>query len=129
MQKKIIPAILCLLMLCACAETQFAAHVAKNVPEGAQARQKQQQGNFKVGNPYKVDGQWNTPKETYKFTETGIASWYGPGFHGKRTANGEKFDSNELTAAHRTLQLPSLVRVTNLENGRSFVVRVNDRGP
>ena len=61
--------------------------------------------------------------------QTGIASWYGPQFHGKRTANGEYFDQEELTAAHPTLPMPVLVRVTNLENGRSLVVRVNDRGP
>lgn len=126
MRLKHIPIFLCVFLISACAETQFAAHVAKNLP-GEQP--KQQEGNFKVGTPYKVDGQWYTPQETYKFTETGIASWYGPGFNGKRTANGEKFDKNELTAAHRTLQMPSLVRVTNLENGRSLVVRVNDRGP
>jgi rare lipoprotein A len=69
------------------------------------------------------------PTETYNYVETGIASWYGPGFHGSKTASGEKYDQNELTAAHRTLQMPSLVRVTNLSNGRSVVVRVNDRGP
>jgi len=86
-------------------------------------------GTFKVGTPYKIQGKLYRPKETYNFTETGIASWYGPNFHGKPTANGETFDMYELTAAHRTLQMPSLVRVTNLENGRSLVVRVNDRGP
>ncbi|HVY12717.1 MAG TPA: septal ring lytic transglycosylase RlpA family protein [Alphaproteobacteria bacterium] len=84
---------------------------------------------FKVGNPYAVEGNWYYPKEDYAYDETGIASWYGPGFSGKRTANGEVFDPGELTAAHRTLPMPSLVRVTNLENGRSVVVRINDRGP
>ena len=96
----------------------------KNCPGLAKARE-----IFKVGNTYKIDGKRYTPKETYSHTETGIASWYGPNFHGKPTANGEVFDMNELTAAHKTLQLPSLVRVTNLENGRSLIVRVNDRGP
>ncbi|MGB4106721.1 MAG: septal ring lytic transglycosylase RlpA family protein [Alphaproteobacteria bacterium] len=114
----------CLLMLASCAEAELASHVAKKTFPRAQ-----QQGNFKVGNPYKVEGKTYTPQETYSYTETGIASWYGPGFHGKHTANGERFDRNELTAAHRTLQMPSLVRVTNLENGRSLVVRINDRGP
>lgn len=114
----------CVLLLGGCAETQLAAHVAKNA-----LPQNTSQGNFKVGKPYKVDGQWYTPQETYNLTETGIASWYGTEFQGKRTANGEVFDMNELTAAHRTLQMPSLVRVTNLENGRSLIVRVNDRGP
>jgi rare lipoprotein A len=87
------------------------------------------QGTFKVGTPYRVQGKKYQPKETYSHSETGIASWYGADFHGKKTANGETYDMNELTAAHRTLQLPSLVRVTNLENGKSLVVRVNDRGP
>jgi rare lipoprotein A len=86
-------------------------------------------GTYKVGKPYKVGDDWYYPSEDFSKTETGIASWYGPTFHGKRTANGEIYDQHELTAAHRTLQMPSLVRVTNLENGRSIVVRINDRGP
>jgi rare lipoprotein A len=67
--------------------------------------------------------------EEFAHVETGVASWYGPGFHGKYTANGEVYDQSDKTAAHRTLQMPSVVRVTNLDNGRSTVVRVNDRGP
>ena len=86
-------------------------------------------GQYKVGEPYEIDGVQYYPREDYAYSETGVASWYGPGFHGKRTANGETFDSGELTAAHRTLPMPSLVRVTNLDNGKSVVVRVNDRGP
>jgi len=113
-----------LLLVNACAEAELASHVAKTVPG-----QSKSQGNFKVGNPYKVAGKWYRPVESYTHEESGIASWYGPNFHGKPTANGEVFDQNELTAAHRTLQLPSLIRVTNLENGRSLVLRVNDRGP
>lgn len=108
-----------------CAQTQLAAHYAKKWRN----EQEPQQGAYKVGNPYKIEGEWYYPQENFNHTETGIASWYGPGFHGKHTANGEIFDMHELTAAHRTLQLPSLVRVTNLENGRTIVVRVNDRGP
>lgn len=88
-----------------------------------------QGGVYKVGNPYKVMGKWYYPKEDYKYSEVGIASWYGKDFHAKKTANGEKYDMNALTAAHRTLPLPSIVRVTNLQNGRSLVLRVNDRGP
>ncbi len=112
------------LSLSACAETQFLAAKWKDYkgPSG-------QQGYFKVGKPYTVDGRTYRPSESYSLDETGVASWYGPGFHASRTANGEKFSQDELTAAHRTLQLPALVRVTNLENGRSLVVRVNDRGP
>lgn len=110
--------------LAGCAETELISHIAKNIPGNMPPS-----GTFKVGNPYKVEGEWYRPTETYSYSETGIASWYGPGFQGKRTANGERFDKNELTAAHRTLQMPSFVRVTNLENGRSLVVRINDRGP
>lgn len=114
------------LTLGACTETQYAAHLAKgamgtDVPA--------QQNNYKIGKPYKIAGQTYQPQESFNHVETGIASWYGPGFDGKRTANGERFDKNELTAAHRTLQMPSLVRVTNLGNGRAVVLRVNDRGP
>jgi rare lipoprotein A len=86
-------------------------------------------GQYKVGKPYQVNGIWYTPAEDFSYNETGIASWYGPGFHQKTTANGEIYDQEELTAAHKTLPMPSLVRVTNLDNGRSIVVRVNDRGP
>ncbi|HEX4507643.1 MAG TPA: septal ring lytic transglycosylase RlpA family protein [Alphaproteobacteria bacterium] len=87
------------------------------------------QGYYKVGSPYQIDGVTYTPAVNYNYDETGIASWYGPNFTGKITANGELYDMNEVTAAHRTLPMPSLVRVTNLDNGRSIVVRVNDRGP
>jgi len=87
------------------------------------------QGYYKVGSPYQIDGVTYTPSVDYDYDETGIASWYGPDFHGKITANGELYDMNEVTAAHRTLPMPSLVRVTNLDNGRTIVVRVNDRGP
>lgn len=86
-------------------------------------------GYYKVGNPYQIKGQWYYPKEDYSYDESGIASWYGDDFHEQKTANGEIYNKNELTAAHKTLPLPSLARVTNLENGRSIVVRVNDRGP
>ena len=90
---------------------------------------KQYGGVYKVGNPYQIMGRWYYPKEDYHYSEVGMASWYGDDFHAKRTANGEKYDMHTLTAAHRTLPLPSIVKVTNLENGRSLVVRVNDRGP
>jgi rare lipoprotein A (peptidoglycan hydrolase) len=69
------------------------------------------------------------PKENKKYNEVGFASWYGDDFHGNKTANGEIFDMNDMTAAHTTLPLPSIVQVTNLENGKSILVRVNDRGP
>ncbi len=86
-------------------------------------------GIYKVGNPYVINGVTYVPREDPSYSETGIASWYGPQFHGARTANGEIFDMELVSAAHRTLPMPSLVRVTNLENGRSMVVRLNDRGP
>jgi rare lipoprotein A len=86
-------------------------------------------GIYKVGQPYQIDGTWYYPSEDWNYDETGIASWYGEQFHGKYTANGEIFDLNQMTAAHRTLPMPTVVRVTNLGNGRSIEVRVNDRGP
>jgi rare lipoprotein A len=86
-------------------------------------------GAYKVGQPYEEAGTWYYPREQTDYDETGIASWYGPNFHGKLTANGETFDSGGLTAAHPTLPMPVNVRVTNLDNGRSVVLRVNDRGP
>lgn len=85
--------------------------------------------SFKIGKPYQIYGVWYYPAEDFGYNEIGIASWYGPGFNGKRTANGEVYDMNALTAAHKTLPIPSVVHVTNLENGRMLKVRINDRGP
>jgi rare lipoprotein A len=79
--------------------------------------------------PYQIRGRWYRPQEQPDYNETGLASWYGDQFHGRPTATGERFDMNALTAAHKTLPLPGLVEVTNLANGRSVVLRVNDRGP
>ncbi|MBX6369038.1 MAG: septal ring lytic transglycosylase RlpA family protein [Rhodospirillales bacterium] len=89
----------------------------------------QKVGIYKVGQPYQVNGTWYYPAEDFEYDETGIASWYGEAFHAKETANGEIFDLNGLTAAHKTLPMPSIVQVTNLENGRSLQLRINDRGP
>ncbi len=86
-------------------------------------------GKYYVGNPYQVAGRWFTPREQPDYDRTGLASWYGEAFHRRMTANGEYFDMNTLTAAHATLPLPSYVIVTNLENNRHVIVRVNDRGP
>jgi rare lipoprotein A len=88
-----------------------------------------QSGGFKIGSPYQIDGKWYYPAENYGYVEEGIASWYGQDFQGKRTANGERYDMNSVSAAHPTLPLPSMVKVTNLDNGRVLDVRVNDRGP
>lgn len=86
-------------------------------------------GVYKVGAPYQIGETWYYPAEQPDYDETGVASWYGPTFYGHATANGERFDANALTAAHRTLPMPVNVRVTNLDNGKSLIVRVNDRGP
>lgn len=86
-------------------------------------------GRYHVGKPYQVAGVWFTPKEQPNYDRKGTASWYGEDFNRRKTSNGEWFDMNRLTAAHATLPLPSYVKVTNLENGREVVVRVNDRGP
>lgn len=84
---------------------------------------------MKIGKPYTIRGKTYRPKDERDYRETGMASWYGPNFHGRPTANGERFDQYAMSAAHRTLPLPSWVRVENLENGREVTVRVNDRGP
>jgi|GEM_PF-417460 len=86
-------------------------------------------GRYQVGKPYTVRGVTYVPQENPNYVATGDASWYGADFHGRRTANGEIFSANALTGAHPTLPLPSYVRVTNQANGRSVIVRVNDRGP
>jgi len=86
-------------------------------------------GYRKIGKPYLINGVRYVPRHDPDYEETGIASWYGHGFHGKKTANGEFYNMHGLTAAHRTLPLPSFVSVTNLQNGRKVKVRVNDRGP
>jgi rare lipoprotein A len=117
-------------LLSACAETQLVIHGAKELTGSANSSKvAKTKGRYKVGNPYQIKETWYYPAENFKYAETGIASWYGPQFHGKRTANGETFDMNSLTAAHRTLPMPSAVRVVNLTNGRSIILRVNDRGP
>ena len=110
------------LILAACSSVELASHIAAvSGPQG--------DGVYKVGQPYQINGIWYHPEEDFNYDKVGVASWYGPGFDGQLTANGEIYDQNALTAAHPTLQMPSLVRVVNLENGRSVVVRINDRGP
>jgi rare lipoprotein A len=86
-------------------------------------------GTYRVGKPYTVAGQVYVPEEDTHYRAEGLASWYGDDFHGRLTANGEVFDMASLTAAHPTLPMPCYARVTNLSNGKSLVVRVNDRGP
>jgi rare lipoprotein A len=86
-------------------------------------------GTYRVGKPYTVAGRVYVPEEDVNYREEGLASWYGDDFHGRLTANGEIFDMTSLSAAHPTLPMPCYVRVTNLSNGKSLIVRVNDRGP
>ena len=93
----------------------------KAVPKGG--------GRYQLGKPYQVRGKWYNPKEEPGYNKVGLASWYGSAFHGRKTANGEVYDKYHLSAAHPTFPLPSYARVTNMENGSSVIVRVNDRGP
>ncbi len=86
-------------------------------------------GIYKIGTPYQIAGDWYYPEVNITYVATGIASWYGPKFHGRKTANGELFNMDLMTAAHPTLPMPVRVRVTNLENNRTVILRVNDRGP
>lgn len=113
------------LVLAACGSHPPAPPTASGPP----VRTTHGQGYYKIGKPYQIDGTWYYPRENWSYDETGIASWYGEQFHGRYTADGEIFDLNEMTAAHRTLPMPVVVRVTNLDNGRSIKLRVNDRGP
>src|SRR5690625_1918422 len=112
-------------MLSACGTSQQPG----SKPSQQAAKAPAQVGSYKVGNPYRISGVWYHPAENLSYDETGVASWYGPGFHGRRTANGERYNQRDLTAAHQTLPMPSLVRVTNLDNGRAVDLRINDRGP
>lgn len=96
-------------------------YYGRNVPKGG--------GRDQTGKPYQVKGKWYVPKEDKSYDKKGLASWYGSAFHGRLTANGEVYDQYHLSAAHPTFPLPSYARVTNLENGDSVIVRVNDRGP
>lgn len=107
----------------------LAAGCAATQPEQPKVTVPANAGVYRVGNPYQIGGTWYYPREQPDYDETGIASWYGPGFYGNLTADGELFTSQDLTGAHRTLPMPVNVRITNLENGQSLVVRVNDRGP
>jgi rare lipoprotein A len=131
----IVAAALCL-MLANCASSKFGSRVdprygvsssprvveyGEPVPKGG--------GTYRVGKPYMVGGRMYVPQEDVNYREEGLASWYGDDFHGRLTANGEVFDMDALTAAHPTLPMPCYARVTNLSNGKSLVVRVNDRGP
>ena len=116
-----------MLRYCSLLALVAALAACSSVPGGGPVSQTN--GEYKVGNPYKVAGKVYVPKADPHYVAEGMASWYGPKFHGRKTANGETFNMNALTAAHTTLPMPSYVRVTNLENGRNLILKVNDRGP
>lgn len=104
-------------------------HGVKASPRVAHGKIRKGGGRYVVGKPYVVKGKRYYPKEDPNYDKKGVASWYGKAFRGRMTANGEIYDPDHLSAAHPTVPLPSYVRVTNLENGTSLIVRVNDRGP
>ena len=110
------------------AESKYGVKASPRVAYGA-SKLPRGGGRYQVGKPYQIKGRWYRPKEDPDYKAEGAASWYGDAFHGRLTANGEVYDMTHLTAAHPTMPLPSYARVTNLENGSSVVVRVNDRGP
>jgi rare lipoprotein A len=116
--------VLASLALANCSASKFSNRVIADgdpVPKGG--------GYYHVGEPYRINGHTYYPAENPSYRAEGVASWYGPDFHGRLTANGEIFDMHAISAAHPTLPIPSYARVTNLDNGRSMIVRVNDRGP
>ena len=112
---------------CSTTRTEQSAHAGREPAQTVKAEALHSTANLS----YKVAGKRYYPRKSVEknFSQTGRASWYGPGFHGKKTPSGERFDMNALTAAHRTLPIPSYARVTNLANGKTIVVRINDRGP
>ena len=115
--------------LSGCTTIEVAVDLAKKYGRSATGQVVEAEPRYKVGNPYEVKGVWYYPERNLNYDETGIASWYGDEFAGRLTANGEIFEPDIVSAAHKTLPMPSAVRVINLENGRSLVVRINDRGP
>ncbi len=117
------------LLIAACTTGELATPPPAPEPPPPPPPKARKLGYFRLGAPYQINGVRYVPRLDWNYDRTGRASWYGPRFHGRLTANGEIFDQHELTAAHQTLPLPSIVRVTNLDNGRTLVLRVNDRGP
>ena len=108
---------------------EVAANLGKKYLIQKEEQKRIQKPIYKIGKKYNVGGKYYYPKKDLHYNKTGIASWYGPKFHGKLTANGEVYNQYALTAAHKTLPLPSAVKVTNLKNNKSIVLRINDRGP
>ena len=108
---------------------EVAANLGKKYLIPKEEKKRIQKPIYKIGKKYNVGGKYYYPKKDLYYNKTGIASWYGPKFHGKLTANGEIYNQYALTAAHKTLPLPSAVKVTNLKNNKFIVLRINDRGP
>jgi rare lipoprotein A len=119
-----LPTLALLLALAACAGKPPPTNPGKPVGAATAATP-----GVKIGKPYQVYGVWYYPADDRNYDERGVASWYGPGFHALSTANGERYDQDDVTAAHKTLPMPSWVEVENLDNGRRLTVRINDRGP
>jgi len=115
-------------ILTACASADRTSKYSRRIVEDGEPVPKGG-GSYKVGQPYRLNGRIYYPSESMNYRVEGVASWYGPDFHGRETANGEVYDMHGISAAHPTLPLPSYARVTNLDNGRSIIVRLNDRGP
>jgi rare lipoprotein A len=121
---RVVAPVLGCLVLMHCSSSKYSDRVVAEgepIPKGG--------GTYRVGKPYSVNGRIYIPGENPSYRAEGVASWYGPDFHGRLTANGEVYDMHAISAAHPTMPLPSYARVTNLDNGRSIIVRVNDRGP
>ncbi|MCT4575496.1 MAG: septal ring lytic transglycosylase RlpA family protein [Alphaproteobacteria bacterium] len=128
--KKSILILVCLFLLSGCTGVRLVGHVFKLILPFDNTEEAK--GVYKVGNPYVINGVKYYPKEDWEYDKIGVASWYGGGdddFHGKKTANGEIYNTRAMTAAHKTLPMPCFVRVTNLKNGRRVILRINDRGP
>ena len=136
--RRILPLAVAGVVLAGCTTAELAIDMVKKTHKKKQAEETAAQletgaivaaPRYKIGDPYNVGGVWYYPERDLTYDKTGIGSWYGDEFAGRLTANGEIFDPENITAAHKTLPMPSVVRVTNLDNGKSLVVRVNDRGP
>ena len=122
--------IILLILIKGCTSSvEVAANLGKKYLIPKEEKKIKQKPIYKIGKKYNVGGKYYYPKKDLYYNKTGIASWYGPKFHGKLTANGEIYNQYALTAAHKTLPLPSAVKVTNLKNNKSIVLRINDRGP
>jgi rare lipoprotein A len=125
--KKLLLSLLCLFVTgCSTSEERYYKKLSKE-----DASHITYMGHYKVGKEYNIKGEKYKPEKKIVYKEVGMASWYGSkgGFHGKKTANGDKYNKNVLSAAHNTLPMPSLVKVTNISNNKSLIVMINDRGP